>query len=43
MNDFTVSLGKEQEVLFHNQSEEIDWKVTLVDTGLHTLKGGRIT
>lgn len=39
--DFTVdlSLGK---IEYHNNQEETHWKVTLVDTGLNTLKGGRI-
>jgi len=40
-NDFTVNL-KTKEVTYHNKDNEVDWKVTLVDTGLNTLKGGRI-
>ncbi len=39
--DFTVNLG-DSSVEFHNGHDEIDWKVTLVDTGLNTLKGGRL-
>jgi len=42
MNDFTVKLDNRRQVTFHNQSDEVDWKVTLVDTGLDTLKGARI-
>ena len=39
-NDFTIELGsKNTEML--NQDES-DWKVTLIDTGLNTLKGARI-
>ncbi len=40
-NNFTIdlSLGKFE---FHDNQEKSNWKVTLVDTGLNTLKGGRI-
>ena len=38
--DFTVDLG-EGTVTSH-QPDELDWKVTLVDTGLHTMTGGRV-
>lgn len=40
-NDFTVDLSNNS-VEFHNNHDEIDWKVTLVDTGLETLKGARL-
>lgn len=40
-NDFTVNLS-DNSVEFHNGHDELDWKVTLVDTGLNTLKGGRL-
>lgn len=39
--DFTVNLN-DHSVEFHNYHDEINWKVTLVNTGLKTLKGGRI-
>lgn len=39
-SDFTINL-KNSDINFHNGHKE-DWKVTLVDTGLNTLKGGRI-
>jgi glucose-1-phosphate cytidylyltransferase len=42
MNDFTVKLDGDNMIEYHNKPDEIDWKVTLVDTGLNTLKGGRI-
>ena len=41
-NDFTVKLGNKHETVFHEQNDEVNWKVTLADTGLNTLKGGRI-
>ena len=39
--DFTVNMST-QDIEYHNQHSERDWKVTLVDTGLNTLKGARI-
>jgi glucose-1-phosphate cytidylyltransferase len=39
--DFTVHMAK-QKVEYHSDHGEKDWKVTLVDTGLNTLKGARI-
>jgi glucose-1-phosphate cytidylyltransferase len=41
-NDFTLSLNPEINPLFFNHSDENDWEITFVDTGLETLKGGRI-
>lgn len=40
-NDFTIDLSN-SDIRFHNDHNETDWNVTLVDTGLNTLKGGRI-
>jgi len=40
-NDFTISL-QDQSVEYHNNHNEDNWKITLVDTGLNTLKGGRL-
>lgn len=40
-NDFTVSLN-DLSIEYHNEHDEKDWNVTLVDTGLNTLKGGRL-
>ena len=40
-NDFTVSLGKTDSLTIHGQDEQ-DWKVTVADTGLNTLTGGRL-
>ena len=41
-NDFTVTLGKHNQIEFHSNHQEVDWKVTLVDTGEDTLTGSRI-
>ena len=40
-NDYTIDLLSGS-IQYHNKHNESDWKVTLVDTGLNTLKGGRI-
>lgn len=41
-NDFTIEMHPEKEPQIHELSDESHWEVTLVDTGLNTLKGGRI-
>ena len=38
--DFTVDLGTGS--VTPHQLDEVDWKVTLVDTGLNTMTGGRV-
>ncbi len=40
-SDFTIQLSTGK-ISFHNKHTETKWSVTLVDTGLNTLKGGRI-
>ena len=40
LSDFTIDLS-DQQVHIHKQCAE-DWKITLVDTGLHTMTGGRV-
>ena len=40
-NDFSIDLSKGN-IEFLDGNEELNWKVTLIDTGLNTLKGGRI-
>ena len=41
-SDFSISLGKKAEIRFHGAHDEQDYKVTLVDTGLESMTGGRI-
>lgn len=41
VNDFTIDLGT-RNIDFHGAHDEADWKVTLIDTGIDTLKGARI-
>jgi glucose-1-phosphate cytidylyltransferase len=40
--DCTVRLGATQSIEFHTNHEEIDWQITLADTGLDTMTGGRL-
>ena len=41
-NDFTIEMHPEKEPQIHGLTDESHWEITLVDTGLNTLKGGRI-
>lgn len=41
-NDFTISLGRQQTISFHDQHREQDFVVTLAETGVETMTGGRI-
>jgi len=41
-NDFTISLGSRQRITFHDAHDEQDYQVTLADTGLETMTGGRV-
>lgn len=42
VNDITVTLGKDGASVQHSNSAEEDWRVTLANTGLTTMTGGRI-
>jgi glucose-1-phosphate cytidylyltransferase len=41
-SDFTIQLGQERSIEFHQEHSEQDFRVTLADTGLTTQTGGRI-
>jgi glucose-1-phosphate cytidylyltransferase len=41
-NDFTIRMGQNHQIQYHNAHSEQDFKVTLADTGLETMTGGRI-
>jgi glucose-1-phosphate cytidylyltransferase len=41
-SDFTITFGKAKKIDIHGKHSEINWKVTLADTGESTLKGGRL-
>ncbi|MFX1570567.1 MAG: glucose-1-phosphate cytidylyltransferase [Promethearchaeota archaeon] len=40
-SDFTIDLSN-RNITFLNENHESNWRVTLIDTGINTLKGGRI-
>jgi len=40
-NDFFINLGT-KEITRFNSHHEMDWNISLIDTGLHSLKGARI-
>ncbi len=40
-NDFAIDLKKKNIEIYSN-SDETNWKISLIDTGINTLKGGRI-
>jgi glucose-1-phosphate cytidylyltransferase len=41
-NDCTVQLGKKNKITYQSNHTEQDFNITLIDTGLHTMTGGRI-
>jgi glucose-1-phosphate cytidylyltransferase len=41
-NDFTVYLGRKSQMTYQSDHTEQDFEITLVDTGLRTMTGGRI-
>jgi len=41
-NDFTICLGCKHSITYHGAHKEQDFNVTLVDTGLETMTGGRV-
>jgi glucose-1-phosphate cytidylyltransferase len=40
--DFTIKLGDQSSTVFHGSHDEFDWTVTVAETGLNTMTGGRI-
>ncbi len=41
-SDVTLRLGRTPKITYHNQHDEEDWTVTLLDTGQETQTGGRL-
>jgi glucose-1-phosphate cytidylyltransferase len=41
-NDFTICLGCQNRIAYHGAHDEQDFHVTLVDTGLEAMTGGRV-
>jgi glucose-1-phosphate cytidylyltransferase len=40
--DFTTTLGSSGGIKYHSEYEELDWRITLADTGLRSMTGARI-
>jgi len=41
-NDFTIRLGRQNQLIYHDEHGEQDFNVTLADTGTDTMTGGRV-
>lgn len=41
-NDFTICLGRNSKIEYRNDHREQDFRVTLAETGLNTMTGGRV-
>ena len=41
--DFTISLGSPNTIKYHSSNNELNWNVTLVDTGLDSMTGSRVS
>lgn len=41
-NDFTICLGRNSKIEYRNDHREQDFRVTLANTGLNTMTGGRV-
>lgn len=41
-SDFSVALGANHRIAFHGSHDEQDFRVTLAETGPHTMTGGRV-
>jgi glucose-1-phosphate cytidylyltransferase len=41
-NDFTINLGRHNNITYHEEHGEQDFKVTLAETGAETMTGGRV-
>ncbi|MDT5060834.1 MAG: glucose-phosphate cytidylyltransferase [Acidobacteriota bacterium] len=41
-NDFTICLGRQNQVTYHDEHKEQDFHVTLAETGVETMTGGRV-
>ena len=41
-NDFTLTLGQRAAITYADHDDEVDWTMTLADTGLDTMTGARV-
>ena len=43
VNNFTLSFNKTSEINYHSNFHDDEWKISLIDTGLHNMTGSRIS
>ena len=41
-NDITIALDGKKPVVFHNKHQELDWRITMAETGLNAMTGARV-
>jgi len=41
-SDITIQLGQHEAITYHDHAVESDWEVTLANTGIETMTGGRV-
>ena len=41
-NDFTISLGRQNCITYHEERRKQDFKVTLAETGSESMTGGQV-
>ena len=41
-NDFTICLGRQNQITYHEEHQKQDFNVTLAETELESLTGGRV-
>ena len=41
-NDFTLTLGQRASITYADRDDEVDWTITMADTGLDTMTGARV-
>jgi len=41
-NDFTLTLGRRANISYIDHNDEVDWTITMADTGLDTMTGARV-
>ncbi len=42
IKDFTITLGPEKKIAFHDDCNDLDWRITLAETGLEAGTGARV-
>ena len=43
VNNFTLSFNNSNEIIYHSQFHDDEWKISLIDTGIYSMTGSRIS